>query len=97
MSKEQMEKAALLNNGEAFCLMTRSVAMLGSKRSEAFSKDAAVLLDFIGQAYGWPPERIVVATKMILGDMMRVGLVSDYLALGCAEMLDEETQQNLIF
>lgn len=97
MSKEKNKKTELLNNCEAFNLMTKSVAMLGSKSSDAFLKDAAVIIDFIGKAYEWPQERIDTATKTILGEMMRVGLVSDYLALGSAEMLDEETKKNMVF
>ena len=97
MSDKNTTRSDLLNNCEAFNLMTKSVAMLGSKSSDAFLKDAAVLIDFIGKAYEWPQERIDTATKTILGEMMRVGLVSDYLALGSAEMLDEETKKNMIF
>ena len=97
MRKEKTAKRELLDNGEAFALMTRSAAMLGSKKSEIFCRDAAVLIDLIGKAYGWPPERIDAATTVILGDMMRVGLVSDYLALGSAEVLDESTRENMVF
>ena len=87
----------LLENYDAFHLMTRSSAMLSSTPTETFIRDASVIIDFIGKAYEWPQERTEIATKIILGEMMRVGLVSDYLALGSVEMLDEYLKENMIF
>lgn len=86
----------MLNQYEPFYLMTRSAAMLGTKSSDAFNRDAAAIIDFIGKAYCLSQETIDDAAKVILGEMMRVGLASDYLALASSEMLDSETRKNMI-
>lgn len=86
----------LLDHYEGFFLMTRSAAMLGTKHSDAFDRDASAVIGFIGKAYGWPQERIGAARSLILGDMMRVGLVADYLALSAEDYLDEHTKEHML-
>lgn len=87
----------LLTHYEAFYLMVRSAAMLGTENSEQFDCDAQKVVDFIGQVYGWRQELIDAAVDLVLGSMMRVGLASDYRALASADMLDEQVKDNLIF
>ena len=79
----------MLDHIDAFYLMTRSAAMLGTQNSEEFNRDASVLIDFIGKVYDWSQERIETALTLILGDMMRIGLMEDYLALSSADLLDD--------
>lgn len=86
----------LLDNNEAFYLMIRSVAMLGSENSELLDRDAQILISFIGQVFSWKQEMIDAAIDLILGDMMRVALIADYHALASAEMLDKNTAGNLV-
>ena len=86
-----------LDRCDAFCLMVRSVAVLGSQNSALLDRDAQILIDFIGRVYGWRRELINGAADFILGDLMKVGLTADYLALASAEMLDETVLENLIF
>lgn len=87
----------LLNHYEAFYLMTRSAAVLGTQNSEQFDRDAQMVIDFLGQVYGLRQELIGTAIELILGTMASVGLVSDYRALASSEMLDEQVKDNLIF
>ena len=93
-----MEKnmTMLLSNYDGFYLMVRSVAMLGTKNSDEFDRDALLLIDFIGKAYHWEQENINYAAEVILGEMMRVGLASDYLALASTELLDEAIKENML-
>lgn len=86
-----------LDRCDAFYLMVRSVAVLGSQNSALLDRDAQLLIGFIGRVYGWRQELINGAADFILGDLMRVGLAADYLALASAEMLDETVRENLIF
>lgn len=86
-----------LDHSDAFCLMVRSVAVLGSQNSSLLDRDAQMLIHFIGQVYGWRRELTSGAADFILGDLMKVGLAADYLALASAEMLDETVRENLIF
>ena len=86
----------LLDQYEAFYIITRTVAMLGTQNSEPFDRDAQMLIDFCGQVYGWRPELIDASVDLLLGDMMRLGLMSDYSVLASAEMLDEHVKDNLI-
>ena len=87
----------IINNYDAFYLMTRTAAMLGTKSSKPYNQDASALLNFIGEVYEWPTERTETALSLILGEMMRVGLVSDYLALASGELLDEQVKENMLF
>ena len=86
----------LLDHLDAFYLMTRAVAMLGTQASEEFNRDASVLIDFIGKVYDWPQERIESALSLILGEMMRIGLMEDYLALSSVDLLDDIEEENMI-
>lgn len=90
------EYAGLLDHYDAFYMMTRTAAMLGTKNSEPYNRDASALIDFIGKAYGWPQNRIQSALSLILGEMMRVGLTADYLALASTELLDDSAKENMI-
>ena len=95
MREEYLDE--LLEQYEAFYLMTRSAALLGTQNSERFDRDAAAVLDFLGQVYGWRQELADAAADLILGPMMRVGLLPDYRALGSTEMLEESVKEHQIF
>lgn len=86
-----------LGHFDAFYLMVRSVAVLGSQNSALLDRDAQLLIDFIGRVYGWRQELVCGAMDFILGDLMKVGLAADYSALASVEMLDESVRENLIF
>lgn len=86
----------LLDNNEAFYLMIRSVAMLGSENSELLDRDAQRLIGFIGAVFSWKRELVDAAINLILGDMMRIALIADYRALASIEMLDKTTAEHLV-
>lgn len=84
-------------NYEAFYLMTLSAALLNSAALGEFDKDAKKVISFIGKAYGLEAEAIQVFSNLILGEMMKVGLVSDYHALSAIEDLNDDERKQLIF
>lgn len=86
-----------LDRYDAFYLMIRSAAVLGSQNSALFDRDAQTLIRFIGRVYGWREELTDGAADFILGDLMKVGLTADYLALGSAELLDGAVRDSLVF
>ena len=86
----------LINQFDVFYLMTLSVAMLGSKRSEQFDSNACDIIDLIGKAYGWDEVCIDLAIELILGEMMRVGLPADYSALASTDLLDKDIAENML-
>ena len=86
----------LIESLDAFYLMIRSVATLGTKSSERYNRDGTAIIYFIGKAFGWEQEKIERATNLILGKMMRVGLTADYLALGSANLLEEFNEETLL-
>ena len=82
---------------EAFYLMTLSAAFLNSAALGEFESDAGEVLAFVGKAYGLDEEVTGAFSGLILGDMMKIGLVSDYHALNAFEELDDRDRDNLIF
>ncbi len=87
----------LLEHNETFYAMTKAAAMLGSQNGDLFDRDAQLMIDFLGQVYGWPPEWIEAAESMILGCMLRIGLMTDVRALASIEMLGKDETDQLIF
>ena len=86
----------LLSHYDAFYFMVRSAAMLGTRNSEQFDRDAQMVIEFLSAVYGLRQDIIDAAMDLVIGPMMRVGLASDYRALASADMLDEYVKDNLI-
>lgn len=86
----------LLEQYEAFSLMLRSTAMLGTQSSHRFDRDAQSIIDLLGQVYGWRQELTDAAADLILGELMRLGLLSDFQALASAELLEQSVKDHLI-
>lgn len=85
------------NHYEAFYMMTLSVAFLNSAAFGEFDYDAEKVLAFIGRAYRLDDEVVREFSGLILGDMMKIGLVSDYHALSAIDDLSDRDRDNLIF
>lgn len=88
---------AMQKNYEAFYLMTFSTAFLNSAALGNFWNDAEKIISFIGDSYGLDKETVDAFSRLILGDMMKIGLISDYHALGSLENLSKNDIENLIF
>ena len=84
-------------NYEAFHLMTLSTTFLNSAAFGDFQSDAERIINFIGEAYKLDHETVNSFLEIILGDMMKIGLVSDYHALSSLENLNENDINNLVF
>lgn len=83
------------HNMEAFYTMTLASAMVSTYNSEESDSDAEKIIRYIGEAYRLEDSFIDECKEKILGDMMSVGLVSDYLALSSLDMLDDKDRQNI--
>lgn len=90
-------KKKVRDHYEAFYVMTLSVAFLNSAAFGEFTEDAGKVLTFIGRAYGLDEALVSEFSGLILGDMMKVGLVSDYHALSAFDDLSERDRDNLMF
>lgn len=90
-------KKSVQENYEAFYLMTLSAAFLNSAAFGEFDRDAGKVLSFIGKAYELDDAAVSAFSDLILGDMMKIGLVSDYHALSAIDDLSASDRDNLIF
>lgn len=73
--------AEIYKNYDAFYIMTLSAAMVSSENSNAFDQDAGRIIDLLGNVFGLKKDFVTGCKNLILGDMMKVGLVADYHAL----------------
>lgn len=90
-------KKSVQENYEAFYLMTLSAAFLNSAAFGEFDSDAGKVISFIGRSYGLDDATVSAFSELILGDMMKIGLVSDYHALSAIDDLSDSDRDNLIF
>lgn len=90
-------KKSVQENYEAFYLMTCSAAFLNSAAFEGFDSDARKVLSFIGKAYELDDATVSAFSELILGDMMKIGLISDYHALSSIDNLSDSDKNNLLF
>ncbi len=90
-------KATMRNHYEAFYLMTLSSAFLSSADFGDFRNDAKKVINFIRKAYGLDQKTADDFSALILGDMMKIGLASDYHALSSFDNLGKSDRENLIF
>lgn len=88
--------AMIYDNMDAFHAMCLSTTMLASYNSRQFEEDAHKLIDFIGQAYRLPEEMVSEFTGCILGDMMNIGLVTDYTAVSSREFMTDRDRENIV-
>lgn len=84
----------VLKNYEMFYNMVLSVALMGTYNSKQFDSDAESVIDFIALAYNKGTADAKLCSKIILGDMMKIGLVADYHALASSELLKSEDEEN---
>lgn len=90
-------KKRVQENYEAFHLMTLSVAFLNSAAFGDFDGDAGKVIAFIGKSYGLDDVTISTFSNLILGDMMKIGLISDYHALSSFDNLSDSDRSKLVF
>lgn len=90
-------KKMVRDHYEAFYMMTLSAAFLNSAALGEFEADAGKALAFIAEAYGLDGGILRAFSDLILGDMMKIGLISDYHALSALENLGDEDMEKLIF
>lgn len=90
--KKQVEKYY-----QAFDLMVLSTTLLNSANVDDYEEDSKKIIDFIAQAYSIELSTLEEFRGLILGDMQKIGLISDYLALSSLDLISDYDYENLIF
>lgn len=90
-------KNKVKRNFDAFDLMVVSTTFLSSTIFEEFKKDAEQIISFISSAYDLDNETRDEFYKLIMGDMQKIGLADDYVALSNLEFLDDVDYNNLTY
>ncbi|MBQ7876520.1 MAG: hypothetical protein IJ316_04440 [Clostridia bacterium] len=82
-------------NYEAFYAMTLTATMVSTYNSDASDRDAAEMINYIGNAFDFSEAFMHSCRTHILGTMMSVGLICDYHALSSIDMLSDEDKKNI--
>lgn len=85
----------IYNEFEAFHTMCLSTALMSTYNSNEFDIDADKIITFIGEAFNLKKDVIKSFKDCILGDMMKIGLITDYQAIASVELLSEEDKENI--
>lgn len=90
--KKQVEE-----NYEVFDSMVLSTTMLNSAALGSYKEDAERIIDLYAEAYS--VERSVTESfkSLILGDMQKIALISDYLALSSPDLISDNDYEMLDF
>lgn len=92
-TKELLE--LIYGNFTAFHTMCLSAALMSTYNSDEFDSDARKITDFIGKAFGLSLETSDEFGRCIIGEMMNIGLISDYHAIASEELLSEKDKENV--
>ncbi|MBQ1186166.1 MAG: hypothetical protein IIX54_00555 [Clostridia bacterium] len=85
----------IYNNFDAFNLMCLSTTLMSSYNCEDFNFHAHQIINFIGKAFKLDGEMLAGFEDCILGDMMNIGLITDYHAIASVELLSETDKENI--
>ena len=85
----------IYDNFDAFHTMCLSTSLMSTYNNKAFDSDAYRIITFIGEAFKLPQETICAFGRCILGDMMNIGLITDYQAVASTELLSEYDKDNI--
>ncbi len=87
--------ADIYGNFDIFHLMCLSAALMSTYNSAEFDNDAHKIISFIGSAFGLDGEKTKEFEDCILGDMMNIGLITDYQAIASVDLLSERDKENI--
>lgn len=85
----------IYDNFDAFHTMCLSTSLMSTYNNKAFESDAHRIITFIGEAFKLPQETICAFEHCILGDMMNIGLITDYQAVAATELLSDHDKENI--
>lgn len=87
--------SAIYDNFEAFHAMCLSTSLMSTYNCKEFDTDSHKIIAFIGDCFGLPHEIINEFESCILGDMMNIGLITDYQAVSSTELLSDNDKDNI--
>ena len=90
-----MKNRCIYDNFEPFYAATLSTALLSSYNSTPFEEDATRVIDFISGAYSLSAETTQIFKGSILGEMMNIGLITDYQAIASTELMSDKDKENI--
>lgn len=85
----------IYDNFDIFHTMCLSTSLLATYNSNEFDADAHKIINFIGRAFKLNQHLIDEFEICILGDMMNIGLVTDYQAISSTEFLTDKDKENI--
>ncbi len=85
----------IYDNFDAFHRMCLSTSLMSTYNNKAFDSDAYRIITFIGEAFKLPQETICAFGRCILGDMMNIGLITDYQAVASTDLLSDVDKDNI--
>ncbi len=85
----------IYDNFETFHTMCLSTSLMSTYNCKEFDSDAHKIIAFIGEAFELEQETINQFEKCILGDMMNIGLITDYQAISSTELLSDNDKENI--
>lgn len=85
----------IYDNFDAFHTMCLATSLMSTYNNKAFDSDAHRIITFIGEAFKLPQEMICAFEHCILGDMMNIGLITDYQAVASTELLSDHDKDNI--
>lgn len=85
----------IYDNFDAFHAMCFSASLMSTYNNKSFDSDAHRIITFIGEAFKLPQEMICAFEHCILGDMMNIGLITDYQAIASGELLSDSDKENI--
>lgn len=80
---------------EVFHMMCLSTSFMSTYNCKEFDNDAHQIIHFIGQAFHLAADIITAFEHCILGDMMNIGLITDYQAISSTELLSHQDKENI--
>ena len=85
----------IYDNFDVFHTMCLSTSLLATYNSDEFDADAHKIISFIGKSFKLKQNLVDEFEACILGDMMNIGLVSDYQAISSTELLTDKDKENI--
>lgn len=87
--------SAIYENFEVFHTMCFSTSLMSTYNCKEFDLDAHKIITFIGEAFELSQETINEFESCILGDMMNIGLITDYQAVSSTELLSDNDKESI--
>lgn len=87
--------SAIYDNFEVFHAICLSTSLMSTYNCKEFDADSHKIIAFIGDAFELSQETIDEFESCILGDMMNIGLITDYQAVSSTELLSDNDKDNI--